>query len=170
MHTTLSDGQRKLIARAAASLAPSARDAFVHDVEAAIVARCAGRIASDFDVNFAIDGALRVAPWPRSVYMCDGISNNKQEASMLDNDEDDAVLAEGESLVCPMYAMDAQQKAVREHFGPLGFRDVQGKTPMLDAARAATHRPGFRYAADPYARDEALIALADYDRELPGRL
>ena len=164
----LTNSQRNQIAGVARTLSSASRLAFLADVQCAIEARCGSHIViSNGDVQRAIEEVLDAAPWPRSksVFMCD----SKQEATVVrqhDEDEDDAVLAAGESLVVPMYAMDAQQKAVREHFGPLGFRDVQGKTPMLDAARAATHRPGFRYAADPYARDEALIALADYDREL----
>jgi hypothetical protein len=170
MRIMLTDTQTDLLRAAAAELAPDSRDAFVTDVLLLLDTWCRCRSPSDRDLAYAIRVTLADAA-TTSTFLCDSVSNNKhQEATMPINDDDDldenGLLKDGHALTVPMYAMDAQQKAVREHFGPLGFRDVQGKTPMLDAARAATHRPGFRYAADPYARDEALIALADYDREL----
>ena len=68
MRVSLSDSQRKQIARAAASLAPAAREVFISDVTATIETRCGGKVPSDMDVNVAISSVLSASPfWPRSV-------------------------------------------------------------------------------------------------------
>jgi hypothetical protein len=67
MRVSLSDSQRKQIARAAASLAPAAREVFISDVTATIEKRCGGKVPSDIDVNVAISSVLSASPfWPRS--------------------------------------------------------------------------------------------------------
>jgi hypothetical protein len=53
MRVSLSDGQRKQIARAAASLAPAAREVFINDVTA------------------TIEVVRGVPPFQSSVFMCD---------------------------------------------------------------------------------------------------
>jgi hypothetical protein len=67
MRISLSDGQGRQIARAAASLAPAAREVFINDVTAAVDTRCGGKVPSDMDVNVAISSVLSASPfWPRS--------------------------------------------------------------------------------------------------------
>jgi hypothetical protein len=45
------------------------------------------------------------------------------------------------------------------------FSDEDARKFRLQDGRQL-HRPGFRFTADPYAKDEAILAHADYDAEL----
>jgi hypothetical protein len=144
------------------------------DVTATVDARCGGRVPSDFDVNKSTNDALGAAPWPRSVFLRDAVSTN-EEASMLDNDEDQfetlpdgrKILKDGGRLSFGLMAMDSADdvlKATLDDMGnrPRGYTTADAHKFGLKDSRQL-HRPGFRYAADPFARDAALIAYADRD-------
>jgi hypothetical protein len=74
----LTDIQRRQIAAAAIGLRPGARTTFINDVECHLDARCHGRSTSDADISKAIEATLDTTPfWPKSVFMCDSVSNNK---------------------------------------------------------------------------------------------
>jgi hypothetical protein len=76
--TSLTDIQRRQIAAAAIGLRPGARTTFINDVECHLDARCHGRSPSDADISKAIEATLDKTPfWPKSVFMCDSIPNNK---------------------------------------------------------------------------------------------
>ena len=88
---------------------------------------------------------------------------------------DEMVLRDGHVLHVPLHLMDGSvnpeltdlQKAVALDTA----KRSRGYT-VADAQRfglkdaSAMHRPGFRFAADPLARDEAIIALANYDADV----
>ena len=169
MRITLTDEQRRLVARAAASLAPAAREVFINDVTAAVDTRCGGKVPSDMDVNVAISSVLSTAFWPRSVLLCD--SNKQQEAFMtrqqqldLDDEQNWEVLPDGRKILRDkgrasfrMSAMDsadaAQRAAARQHFA---------RRYGLDSA-ADLHRPGYRLQPDKAARGEKLAAYDAYE-------
>jgi hypothetical protein len=162
----LLSGQRRQIVQAAASLAPSARDAFICDVTATIDTRCGGRVPNDFDVNKAINDALNAAPWPRSVFMCDSVSK-QQEVQMLDNDDNFEVkmvdgrpvriLKDGGRMSFGLFTMDQADAVLKNTVAAMD------KQPVFDAA---AHRPGHRLSRDVYARDGVIAAYSDYQKEL----
>jgi hypothetical protein len=166
MRVSLSDSQRKQIARAAASLAPAAREVFISDVTATIETRCGGKVPSDIDVNVAISSVLSASPfWPRSVLLCD---SNTKEATMTrsdqQDDEDFETLPSGQRVLrdkgrasfrmVAMDSADAAQRATAEgHYARrFGLRDA-----------ADLRRPGFRLQPDKAARGEKLAAYDAYE-------
>jgi hypothetical protein len=169
MRVSLSDSQRKQIARAAASLAPAAREVFISDVTATIETRCGGKVPSDVDVNVAISSVLSASPfWPRSVLLCD---SNTKEATMTRSDQQDdenfETLPSGQRVLRDkgrasfrMAAMDsadaAQRAAAERHYARrFGLRDA-----------ADLRRPGFRLQPDATARDAKLQAYDAYEKHL----
>jgi hypothetical protein len=166
--------QRRQIVQAATTLAPVARLAFIHDVEAALAEYCMGRAPSNMAVQRCIEMTMDAAPWPRSnnsIFMCESIP--EQEASVtrqqqLDFDDDQfetkmidgrpvRILKDGGRMSFGLFAMDQADKILKDTVAAMD------KQPVLDAA---AHRPGHRLSRDAYARDEVIAAYHDYNREL----
>lgn len=171
----LASEQRRQIVQAAATLTPASRPAFIADVESTLAQHCLGRSASNNDVQRAINCVLDAVAWPRSnnsVFMCD----SKEVTTMTKQHDDDQfetlpdgrkVLRDGGRMTFSMMAMDSADDilaATVDDMGkrPRGFTTADAeKFGLKDGGQL--HRPGFRFAPDPYAKDETLIAYADRD-------
>jgi hypothetical protein len=142
-------------------------------------ARTHGRSVTNADVSAAVEAALGVTP--TSLFMCDGVSLTKQEATTMSNfdptmarkvraqlDDDDfevvdgtEVLKSGRSIRVPLFQMDAAVDDLQ--------RSVMLDTIERERARrfglndgAALHRPGYRFNVSDEARDARAEAHAQY--------
>jgi hypothetical protein len=175
----LSDGQRAQVNAAAATLRYDHRGVFICDVMNILEARTHGRSVTNADVSAAVEAALGVTP--TSLFMCDGVSLTKQEATTMSNfdptmarkvraqlDDDDfevvdgtEVLKNGRSIRVPLFQMDAAVDDLQ--------RSVMLDTIERERARrfglndsAALHRPGYRFNVSDEARDARAEAHAQY--------
>jgi hypothetical protein len=172
----LSDAQQAQIDATAASLAPSARDAFICDVTAAIDKRCRGEVPSNYDVNVAIDMALRTL-WPKSVFICDAVSTKEatmpKQLQKIDWENDDnwlivkdgtrilKVLKDGCKVSTSMMAMDAANATHQQAMFDATERQRSRNFGLKDAADL--RRPGFRFQTDAAGRDARARAYQDYE-------
>ena len=79
----LSDGQQRQLEAAVATLRYDCRGVFICDAMNMLEARCRGRSLTNADVSAAIEAALGATP--TSLFMCDGVSLTKQEATTMSN-------------------------------------------------------------------------------------
>ena len=175
----LSDGQRAQVNAAAATLRYDHRGIFICDTMNMLEARCHSRSITNADVSAAIEAALGVTP--TSLFMCDGVSLTKQEATTMSNfdptmarkvrdqldDENFETLPDGRQVLrdkgvmrTRMAAMDsadaAQRAAAEGHYARrFGLPDA-----------ADLRRPGFRLQPDATARDAKLQAYDAYEKHL----
>jgi hypothetical protein len=181
MRIALSDGQKRQLEAAAATLRYESRDSFACDDVSMLEAKCHGRVPTNDDITAAIDAALGITPFRSSVLVCDAASTTK-EASMarqqrisdFDDDENFETLPSGQRVLRDKGVMRTRMAAMD------GVSDAaqRQRATMRDAARqhfarryglrdsSDLHRPGFRLQPDKAARGEKLAAHDAYEERL----